>query len=53
MPPAVFYKPATGWLNRLRGIEREYSHDGPGHWEWAGEESPRGGKGTTSRDSAN
>jgi hypothetical protein len=37
MPPAVFYKPASGLLNRLRGIEREYSHNGPGHWEWVGE----------------
>ncbi|MDR2261761.1 MAG: DUF6396 domain-containing protein [Azoarcus sp.] len=37
MPPAVFYKPANGLLNRLRGIEREYSHNGPGHWDWVGE----------------
>jgi hypothetical protein len=40
MPPASFYTPASGWLNRLRGIEYEYSHDGPGHWEWAVGESP-------------
>ena len=40
MPPASFFKPVSGWLNRLRGIEYEYSHDGPRHWEWAVGESP-------------
>jgi hypothetical protein len=44
MPPAVFYKPARGLLNRLRDITREYSHEGPGHWEWAGEERPTAGR---------
>jgi hypothetical protein len=38
MPRATFFKPATGFLNRIKGVKQVYSHDGPGHWEWAGEE---------------
>jgi hypothetical protein len=44
VPEAPFYKPATGLLDRLRGIKLEYSHMGPGHWEWAGETPVADGK---------
>ncbi|MCL1860397.1 MAG: T6SS immunity protein Tli4 family protein [Proteobacteria bacterium] len=37
MPTAYFFKPATGWLNRLKGVKSVFSHQGPGHWEWVGE----------------
>ena len=37
MPAAYFYKPATGLLNRIKGVKEVFSHTGPGHWEWVGE----------------
>jgi hypothetical protein len=43
VPEATFYKPATGLLDWLRGIKLEYSHMGPGHWEWVGETPGKGG----------
>ena len=44
MPTAAFDKPATGWLNRVKGVKREFSHMGLGHWEWVGEEPGTDGK---------
>jgi len=37
MPTAALYKPATGLLNRIKGVKSVFSHMGPGHWEWVGE----------------
>ena len=37
MPWVMYEQPATGWLNRLRGIDRKFSHQGPGIWAWIGE----------------
>jgi hypothetical protein len=34
MPEIAFYKPATGLLNRIKGIKHEFDQMGPGHWEW-------------------
>ncbi|MDR1888845.1 MAG: hypothetical protein LBQ81_05620, partial [Zoogloeaceae bacterium] len=34
MPAANLSKPATGLMNWLSGRKEEYSHQGPGHWEW-------------------
>jgi len=44
MPNARFYKPATGWLNRIKGIKQVFSHQGPGHWEWVGDVPGTDGK---------
>jgi hypothetical protein len=37
MPWVMYEKPATGWLDQLRGIESRYSHSGAGTFEWFGE----------------
>jgi hypothetical protein len=37
MPWVMYEKPATGWLDQLRGIETQYSHTGPGTFEWVSE----------------
>ena len=37
MPTAYFYKPATGLLDRIKGVKEVFSHTGPGHWEWVGD----------------
>jgi hypothetical protein len=34
LPDARYERLATGWLNRLRGIEFKFSHRGPGLWKW-------------------
>jgi hypothetical protein len=34
MPPARYDQPASGFLNWISGKKREFSHQGPGHWEW-------------------
>ena len=43
MPTAALYKPATGLLNRIKGVKSVFSHMGSGHWEWVGEDKPGAG----------